>query len=162
MSNDLKNMNFVQFNRKAMASHRQLIMKSQLGAAILDFLVERMDRNNAVVCSYKVLQEITGYSRASIGRAMKVLKEDNWIQTVKIGSATAYLVNSAAFWSTYANGKKYSLFHATVIASAEEQQETEEALEKLELNRVTVLQNNEMAVIGNEELPPPDQKDLDV
>ena len=164
MSIDLepKNVNFVQFDRRSMASHRQLILKSQLGAAILDLFIEKMNTSNAIVCSYKVLEELTGYSRASIGRALKVLKDDKWVQSIKIGSAHAYVVNSAAFWSTYANGKQYSLFHATIIASAEEQIQTLDELKAIKLKKVNVLEKNEIAILNNENLPPPDQRDIDL
>jgi hypothetical protein len=164
MSSDLepKNVNFVQFDRRAMSSHRQLILKSQLGAAILDLFIEKMNTNNAIVCSYRVLEEITGYSRASIGRALKVLKDDNWVQSIKIGSAHAYIVNSAAFWTTYANGKQYSMFHATVIASAEEQKQSLDELKDIKLKKVPVLAMDEVAVLSGEDLPPPDQKDINL
>ena len=48
---------------------------------------------NAVVCSYTTLCEITGVSRPTVGRAIKLLKDDQWIDTVKIGNANAYCVN---------------------------------------------------------------------
>ena len=44
---------------------------------------------NAVVCSYTTLCEVTGVSRPTVGRAIKLLKEDNWIDTVKISNANA-------------------------------------------------------------------------
>jgi len=145
-----------------MASHRQLILKSQLGAAILDLFVEKMNTNNAIVCSYKVLEELLGRSRASIGRALRILKEDRWIQSIKIGSAHAYVINSSAFWTTHANGKQYSLFHATIIASAEEQTQTLDELKTVKLKKLNVLEKNEIALLNNEDLPPPDQKDIDL
>jgi hypothetical protein len=159
---DIKNTNFVQFNRGVMAQHRQLVLKNALAASILSFFIEKMGKNNTIVCSYQVLQEITGYSRPSVARALKVLKEDRWVQAIRIGSAHAYAVNSAAFWSSWGNGKKYSVFHATVIASESEQKEAIATMEKIKLKHMPVLDINEQAVMGAEELPPPDQKDLDV
>jgi hypothetical protein len=158
-----KNLNFVQFSRGAMRQHRELIRKSPLAAEILDFMVESMDRSNILVCSYKVLEEITGYKRRSIAYAVKILKDDLWIQAIKIGNVTAYAVNSAAFWTTHANSKSYSIFHATVIAAASEQEQTLEQLQNVKLKRVPVWdRKNERPVLDDERLDPPDQQDLDL
>lgn len=161
--NERKNLNFVQFDRRAMSSHRQLIRKSSLAAEILSFFTEKMNKQNALVCSYKALQELTGYSRATVARAIKVLKDDQWIQVIKIGNANAYVVNSAAFWTTAANGKKYSMFHATVIAAESEQEQLAIEMNNLKLKTIPVWDSeNEIPTLGNEELPPPDQKDIDL
>jgi len=160
---DKKNLNFVQFDRRVMRAHRELIRKSPLAAEILSFLTESMDRTNCLVCSYKVLQEITGYSRPAVARAIKVLKDDLWIQAIKIGNANAYLVNSAAFWTTSATGKSYSQFHATIIAAASEQEQTVQQLHNVKLKRVPVFDmKNERVFLSPDELPPPDQQDLEL
>ena len=158
-----KNLNFVQFNRAVMRQHRELIRKSSLAAEILSFFTESMDRTNCIVCSHKVLEEVTGYKKRSITYAIKVLKEDQWIQAIKIGTANAYVINSAAFWSSHANGKAYSKFHATILAAASEQEQTFEQLQKIELKRVPVFDTkNERVFLSDDELPPPDQKDIDL
>ena len=81
--------------------------------------------NNAVVCSYKTFMQITGYSRPTIGRAIKLLKSSSFIDTVKVGSATAYCVNEKVAWQTSGHLRKYALFSATVIASDFEQEDPE-------------------------------------
>lgn len=164
LDEEQKNINFVQFSRAVMADYRKLALKSPLAVSILTFFLEKMDRYNAIVCSYRVLEDVTGYSRRSVARAIGVLKSDRWIQAVKVGGTHAYLINSAAFWSTYNNRKKYSQFHALVISSAEEQDESQEVLDNLELKRLPIVDNRsgERVLLDNEELPPPDQQDLDI
>src|SRR5215216_2707402 len=94
-----KNYNFVQISREYLKNWRGLIRKNPLSAEILMFLIEKMGRTtNAVVCSYKTLTELTGYSRTSIANSLKTLKEDNWIEAIKIGNATAYCVNERVAW----------------------------------------------------------------
>ena len=113
---------------------RGLISKQPLAAEILMFFMEKMGRTtNAVVCSYKSLQEITGYSRPTVARAIRVLKEDNWIDTVKVGNATAYCVNEKVAWQASKNERKYAIFSATVVASETEQDDgfIEKSKEKL-------------------------------
>ncbi|MQU35661.1 plasmid replication initiation protein, partial [Pseudomonas helleri] len=86
------------------------------------YFVEHMGRTtNAVVCSRNVLAEVTGCSIATVGRAIRVPKDDNWIDTVKIGNASAYCVNERAFWQAGRNQRQYAIFSATVIAAASEQ-----------------------------------------
>ena len=108
-----ENYNFIQLSRCYLKSWRGLIRKNPLAAEILMFLVEKMGRTtNAVVCSYKTLCELTGYSRTSVANAIKILKEDNWIESVKIGSATAYCVNERVAWQAAKNQRKYAIFSA--------------------------------------------------
>ena len=89
-----ENFNFVQLSRSYLHQMRKLARKSPIAHEILYYLVEHMGRTtNAVVCSYTTLCEITGVSRPAVGRAIKLLKDDQWIDTVKIGNANAYCVN---------------------------------------------------------------------
>jgi DNA-binding transcriptional regulator GbsR (MarR family) len=118
---------------------------------------------NAVVCSYKTLQEATGLSRTSVANAIKLLKEDNWIDAVKIGNATAYCVNERVFWQSGRNHRQYAIFSATVIASASEQESDYHTKVKTKLTHVPFIESKEQLMINqNEKLDPPDQIDLDL
>ncbi|OSK13644.1 replication protein [Escherichia coli M056] len=77
---------------------------------------------NAVVCSYATLTEVTGYSRRSVATAIKILKDDRWIQVVKVGNASAYCINEKVIWQAGRNQRKYAIFSATVVASESEQE----------------------------------------
>jgi len=157
-----KNLNFVQIDRRVMAAHRRLMIDSPIGAVVLSVFTEYMDKGNGIVISYSTLQEITGYSRAAIGKAIKYLKDEQWVQAVKIGTANVYIVNSAAFWTASQKGKYYSRFHATVIASASEQGMEVEKLKKVKLKSMPIVKPDERALIGEEKIPPPDQADIDL
>lgn len=155
------NFNFVQLSRSYLNQMRKLARKSPVAHEILYYLVEHMGRTtNAVVCSYTTLCEITGVSRPTVGRAIKLLKEDNWIDTVKIGNSSAYCVNERVFWQAGRNQRKYAIFSATVIASASEQDSDYAEKAKQKLTYIPIIEPNDIAITGNEELPPPDQQDL--
>lgn len=157
------NHNFVQLSRAYLKAWRGLIRKNGLAAEILFYLVEKMGRTtNAVVCSYSTLTEVTGYSRRSVATAIKVLKDDNWIQVVKIGNASAYCVNERALWQAGRNQRKYAIFSATVVASESEQESDFLAKSKEKLTYIPFVEHHERVLISSEELPPPDQKDLDL
>lgn len=117
---------------------------------------------NAVVCSRNVLAEVTGCSIATVGRAIRILKDDNWIDTVKIGNASAYCVNERAFWQAGRNQRQYAVFSATVIAAASEQDSDFREKAKQKLTYIPVIEDSDIAVAGSDQLTPPDQQDLDI
>ncbi len=157
------NYNFVQVGRAYLSQMRKLARKSPVANEILLYLVEHMARTtNAVVCSYSTLQEVTGVSRTTVANAIKLLKEDNWIDAVKIGSATAYCINERVFWQAARNQRKYAIFSATVIASATEQNSDYHEKAKTKLTHIPFVETTERLIVSHEELPPPDQQDLDL
>lgn len=158
------NSNFVQLSREYLRDMRKLARKSPVAHEILYYLVEHMGRmTNAVVCSHRVLQEITGVSQRTVARAIKVLKDDHWIDAIKIGNSTAYCVNERAFWQAARNQRKYAIFSATVIAAESEQDSDYHEKAKHKLTHIPIIEDGDrISVDENEELPPPDQKDLDL
>jgi predicted transcriptional regulator len=160
-SND--NSNFVQLSRGYMSQMRVLSRKSPVAMQIFLYLVEHMGRTtNAVVCSYRVLSEVTNLSRTSVAKAIKILKEENWIDAVKIGNATAYAINERVVWQAGRNERKYAIFSATIIASESEQDSNYHELAKTKLTHIPIIESGDIATIGSEKLPPPDQQDLDI
>lgn len=132
------NRDFVQLTRDHLPDWRQLTRRSPIAAEIMLFLIEHMGKNtNAVVVSYATMQELTGRSRATVARAIKLLKEQNWIDTVQIGNASAYAVNERVAWRTHANQRQYAMFSATVVASSSEQKE----IRKSQLKHVPVIRD---------------------
>lgn len=159
-----ENYNFVQLSRSYLKEMRGLARKSPVAHEILYYLVEHMGRTtNAVVCSRNVLAEVTGCSIATVGRAIRVLKDDNWIDTVKIGNASAYCVNERVFWQAARNQRQYAVFSATVIAAASEQDSDFREKAKQKLTYIPIIEDdNRMLVNTDESLPPPDQADMDL
>lgn len=162
-TDECQNLNFVQVSRTYLKEWRALTRKNPLASEILMYLIEHMGRTtNAVVCSYVTLMEVTGVSRSSVARAMRVLKEDAWIDAIKIGNATAYGINARAFWQASRNQKKYAIFQATVIASATEQDPgvVEQATPLRYIPFVGA--KGARLIPDDEQLPPPDQQDMEL
>ncbi len=163
MGNDNDNFNFVQVQKGHMKQWRELIKKQPLAAEIMFYFMEVMGKNtNAIVCSYKTLQEVTGYSRPSVGRALKTLKEMNWVDTVRVGSATAYAVNERIVWQSGRNQRKYAMFSATVVASQSEQDKDYDTENKAPIRHIPFVDRSERVLIADDQLPPPDQQELDL
>ncbi|MDF5586017.1 replication/maintenance protein RepL, partial [Vibrio parahaemolyticus] len=162
MSGENDNYNFVQVQKGHMKQWRELIQKQPLSAEIMFYFMEVMGRNtNAVVCSYKTLQEVTGYSRPSVGRAIKTLKDMNWIDSVKVGSATAYAVNERIVWQSGKNQRRYAMFSATVVASESEQEKGFDE-NNHKIKHIPFIERTERVIVSNDELPPPDQQELNL
>lgn len=161
LDTDRKNVNFIQLNKAYLQQWRKLVSTAPVAAEIMYWFLERMGNDNALVCSYQVLMEVTGASRSTIGRAIGFLKEGNWVDAVKIGNATAYVVNERVAWQTHANKRQYAIFSATVVAAGSEQQDTQPEI-KTKLLRVPVVSSRETAIVDNTALPPPDQSELSI
>ena len=161
----VKNHNFVQLQKGYLKNWRGLASKNPVAVQILFFLIENMGRTtNAVICSYQVLMEMTDTSKSTVSRAIKILKDDNWIQAVKVGSATAYAINEKVAWQAAKNQRQYAIFSATVVASESEQDSDFAKKAKEALKHIPVIDySSETTIVNTEEkLPPPDQEEMDV
>lgn len=144
-----KNQNFVQLYKQELVELRALSLKDPNAMSLLLILVEKMNKQNAIIMSQKTMTKITGKSRPTVARAVKILKDTRFIQVVKIGTANAYIINSKVFWQSTTVGK-FSSFSATVIASLDEQNKGfEENWKDVELKHVPFL--NERAIEAPEE-----------
>lgn len=158
-----KNMDFVQVSRAELRAIGELGAKSALALDLLMVLAQSMDKQNAVMISFKAMELILGKSRPTLDRAVRILKEDQWVQVVKVGTANAYILNSAVFWTDKGNNRYLSDFSAKVITTLGEQDKDLRANPKVKLKRVpTIVSKTERLVLGNDKLPPPDQTDLDL
>ena len=128
MDDQAKNHNFTQVADGYMDDYARLIQRNPAAASLLMFFASRMGRlNNAVVMSYRSMMELTGYSRPTIVNALKVLKSENWLDSVKIGSIKAYGLNERFVWKAANNQRHYAEFSAICIAAASEQEPKREA-----------------------------------
>jgi hypothetical protein len=150
---------FVQYTRGYLKHQRELARRSPAAWQVFTLLTERMNKGNAVVISQATMAEILGYTRTTINSAVKLLEKECWLQVVKIGQANAYVINNKVVWRDR-SGKRYATFSADVIASESEQLNGIEKWDNVELRHVPVLMPGELALVSDEDLPPPDQKDL--
>jgi DNA-binding transcriptional ArsR family regulator len=101
-----------------------LMRKSPIGYMILRFLAKEMDNYNAIICSFKVMEEALGYSRAALSKAISILKEHHYIDVKKSGTSNVYLINKELYWKSWGTNYKYAEFGTKIIIS-ESEQETE-------------------------------------
>lgn len=114
---------FVQLNKDTWKAEDWLMGKSPIAYRIFRFLMNNMDSYNAVMCSYQVMQEKFGVSKASVTRAIKILKDKQYLGVYKSGTSNVYVVNKYIAWNSWGNNYRYAEFGAKIILSENEQEE---------------------------------------
>jgi len=150
---------WLQFEKKAMKELQDLSMKSPPAMGTLMYLVTRMSRSNALVVSQQAIATELKCSRVTVNGAIKFLTAHNFIQVIKAGGSTVYVVNSRVAWQGD-RGARYAAFGADVIALESEQ--TGQIDDLPPLKGVPKLHEGERLLVGNEAIEPPDQGQLDL
>ena len=156
--------NFVQIDRESMKSLRELAEQSPTQFRILMVMAEKMDQNNAVMISNKAFQALLGVTRQTISNSVGVLAKNNWLKIMKVGTSNAYFLNSKAFWTDRIDKQRFAEFTATIITTEKEQDISAEDWDSIKVRKVPMLEvrSEERIIMGSEDLPPPDQKDIDL
>lgn len=120
-----KNSNFVMIYREHMPEIRWLMKKSRYASNIFNFILEHMDYNNALMCSYQVFMDYFEISSETVRKSIKVLKENGFVDVLKSGTSNVYIVNQEIAWSSWDNQKKYCKFNGNILISATENKDYE-------------------------------------
>lgn len=153
---------WVQTEREAHEAWARLIRKSPKAAELMHLITARIGDHNAVVMSIPTIMKLMETSRPTVIRAINLLREDKWVETVQIGgsgTANAYVVNDRVAWSGPRNGIRFSLFSAAVIAVSEDQPDQESLGMQQPLRRLPRI--GEGQIPSGSGLPPPSQPFID-
>jgi hypothetical protein len=112
---------WAQLNLLRLKPIRDLNLKSPRAVNILLFFIEKMDRENAIICSNTVLQEALDFNKNAITKAIKILKDCNFIDIMKSGHSNVYLINASLIWKSYGSAFRHCTFNAQIIISDSEQ-----------------------------------------
>lgn len=149
---------WVQTERKAHEAWAGLISRKPRAAELLHHLVAQMGHQNAVVVPQKVLAKMMGRSIDTVQRALRDLEAEHWIQIVKMngpGTVAAYVVNDRVAWGQPRDQLRLSVFSATVVADAEDQDPL--TLEHGDLRRIPTLYPGERQLPSGPGEDPPSQ-----
>ena len=151
---------YYMMSRRAEKNLRTLQRENASASLVFSVIREHMQiGTNAVTISNEALAKILGISTRTVARATKHLKDKNYVQVVKIGSSNTYVVNEQVAFAGNV-GQRKAVFSATVVAHECDQQEDWNTVKKLKA--VPVIYEDERVILGVDELPPPDQQDLDL
>lgn len=117
------NSDFVQLSKIYMDETVDLANRAPAAFTVLMALVKQMNKVNSVMISNESLEKICGISNSTVKRAIKILREQQWIDVLKIGTSNVYRVNSNVFWQDRADGK-WASFQAQVVLNFDEQDDT--------------------------------------
>ena len=151
---------YYMMSRAAEKNLRAIQRDNPTAALMFSVIREHMQiGTNALTISQAALCKILGSSRTTIYRASKYLAENNYVQLVKTGNVTTYVVNEQVAFAGSA-GQRKAVFSPTLVAHECAQDEGWEEVKKLKA--VPVIYEDERPILGGDDLPPPDQQDLDL
>lgn len=148
---------WLQLEKKAAKELQTLAIRSPAAMGTLMYMVNHMSRSNALVVSQKAMAKELGISLKSVGNSVKLLADHHFIETIKVGNTSVYVVNSRVAWQGE-RGARYAAFGADVIAIESEQDRDLDQAQPLK--QVPVLHEGERLLVGNEPGDPPDQGEL--
>lgn len=149
---------WLQLEKKAAKELESLAIRSPAAMGTLVYMINRMSRSNALVVSQGAIAQTLGISLKSVGNSVKLLTAHNFIQTIKVGNTSVYVVNSRVAWQGE-RGARYAAFGADVIALETEQDHPIDD-NAAPLKTVPQLRDGERVLVGNEPTDPPDQGEL--
>lgn len=151
---------YYMMSRQAEKNLRAIQRQNPSAALMFSVIREHMQiGSNAVTVSQAALGKILNLSRSTIARASKFLADNQYVQIIKTGNVSTYVVNERIAFAGSA-GQRKAVFSATVIAHECEQDEGWDEVTKLKA--VPVIYEDERVFLGSDELPPPDQTDLNL
>lgn len=149
---------WVQTERRGHEKWASLSIRKPRAASLLHLLVANMNSRGALIASQTTLAELTGSSVSTVKRAVKTLVDEQWIQTIRVGSerggALAYVVNRRIAWADKRSNGQYALFDARVIVS---EKDNPEGLEGGELTHIPSLSPGEQQLPDGKGEEPPSQ-----
>lgn len=151
---------YYMMSRVAEKNLRAIQRDSPSAALVFSVIREHMQiGSNAVTVSQGALGKILNLSRSTISRASRYLADNKYVQIIKTGNVSTYVVNERIAFAGSA-GQRKAVFSSTVIAHECEQEEGWENVKKLKA--VPVIYEDERVLLGVEAIEPPDQTDLDL
>lgn len=151
---------YYMMSRQAEKNLRAIQRDNPSAALVFSIIRENMQiGTNAVTISQAALCKILNLSRSTISRATKYLSSNSYVQIIKTGNVSTYVVNERIAFAG-SPGQRKAVFSATVVAHEVEQDEGWDKVNKLKA--VPVIYDDERVILGCDELPPPDQEDLNL
>lgn len=114
------NAGFIQVSKAYIDEMNDLAQHAPSAHRVLWTLIKEMNKQNAVMVSQDSLCKLTKLSAATVKRSVALLREQQWLEVLKMGTANIYRVNSNVFWQDRADGR-WASFNAHVILNFEEQ-----------------------------------------
>ena len=114
------NAGFIQVSKLYIDEMNDLAQHAPSAHRVLWTLIKEMNKQNAVMISQNSLCKLTRLSSATVKRSVALLRDQQWLEVLKMGTANIYRVNSNVVWQDRADGR-WASFNAHVILNFDEQ-----------------------------------------
>ena len=154
---------WLQVEKKA---HRAMALfgaKNGTALAVLHLLTGRLNRGtNAVIMSHEAIASALGITSRTARDSTKKLEAAKFVQVLKSGTSNVYVINSRVAWQgveacamrlSMPTWSWWSRSKTALLTSSSRSQS---------LQHVPILDFNERFLVGNEDLPPPDQQEMEL
>lgn len=158
MKHGAVNAGFVQVSKMYIAEMKELGRYAQSASQILWTLIEEMNKQNSVMISVPSLSLLTNMSQSSVKRALSLLREQQWIEVLKIGTSNVYRVNSQVVWQDRADGK-WASFDARLVVNWDEQDAATKRAPSVRTRHIPLVEADDAVNVVAKE-PAPAQKQL--
>lgn len=128
-----KNKDFIQLSELHMSTLIKLNTENHKAFNFFMFLLEKMDRRNALIISRETLAALFGVNKVTISRWVRWCRDKKLIDIIKSGTSNVYCVNSNLAWKSGADKKQYAEFTAEVVVSRDEQETEQKYYKQLDL-----------------------------
>lgn len=138
-----RNAGFVQVSKMYIDEMNHLALHDRSAYRILWTLVKLMNRQNAVMISQDSLCQLTKFSRPTVKRAVALLRSQQWMDVLKMGTANVYRVNSSVIWQDKAEGR-WASFNARIILNFAEQDQLTQDMPSVKTRHIPFVEADDM------------------
>jgi len=135
-----KNSPFVQLSDPdGIKAMRLLTNANPMAANVFYLFMQHMDSQNCLIVSMDTIGGKLGISRPTVYRAVKYLKENNYIAVLKSGTSNVYTLNANIVWKDRGDKKVEALLYGAVLLSLDEQPD--------DIKKIVAKKNNQLELI---------------
>lgn len=140
------NAGFIQVSKVYIDEMNDLAQHAQSAHRVLWTLIKEMNKQNAVMISQDSLCKLTKLSPATIKRSVALLREQQWLEVLKMGTTNIYRVNSNVVWQDRADGR-WASFNARVILNFDEQDSVTKATPSVKTRHIPFVEADDGATV---------------
>lgn len=141
---------YFQVSKKNTIHIRNLASTNPKALEMFFFLTENMDDYNAVICSYKVFEQVLRIKKTRINECINDLKKFGFIYVYRTGNSNVFIANKELVWGSWENNVQYCKFPANIVLTLDEQDKN--YLEELEIKKKKGIEGNIITVVGKKKV----------
>lgn len=151
------NAGFVQVSKMYISEMKDLARHAPAAHTVLWTLIQEMNKQNSIMISIPSIAKLTHMSAPTVKRAIALLREQQWMEVLKIGTSNVYRVNASVVWQDRADGK-WAAFDTRLVVNFDEQDEITKNRDRVFTRHIPLVQMDDYQ--GREARQTPEQQEL--